>query len=207
MTFYAYIYRDPSRNNEPIYVGKGKGRRAWKHLSRVDMHPFVQRIQLMRRTGIDPHIEIIDALDEKHAFFLEQCYIVMFGRKDLGLGTLLNLTYGGEGTTGMKHSPESRTRMSEDRKGKPLTDAYMKAASERKGKPLSIETRNKMSEARKGRKFSPETRAKISASNKGKIMSVEARAKMSASQKKRTIPLDVRMKISATMKAIRSAET
>lgn len=31
--FYAYIYCDPSRNYEPIYAGKGIGKRAWQILS------------------------------------------------------------------------------------------------------------------------------------------------------------------------------
>lgn len=31
--YYTYIYYDPSRNNEPIYVGKGYDKRAWDHLT------------------------------------------------------------------------------------------------------------------------------------------------------------------------------
>ncbi len=31
---YTYIYYDPSRNNEPIYVGQGINDRVWVHFSR-----------------------------------------------------------------------------------------------------------------------------------------------------------------------------
>ena len=33
MAFYVYEYRDPTRGDIPVYVGKGKGDRAWAHLS------------------------------------------------------------------------------------------------------------------------------------------------------------------------------
>lgn len=95
--FYVYVYRDPSRQNEAIYVGKGKAGRAYKHLTRKDMHPFTQRLQLMKREGVEPHIEIINAIDEGHAYFMEECCIQVLGRKDLGKGTLLNLNDGGKG--------------------------------------------------------------------------------------------------------------
>lgn len=32
-TFYAYVYRD--ENDVPIYVGKGRGKRAYDHLNRM----------------------------------------------------------------------------------------------------------------------------------------------------------------------------
>lgn len=106
--FYTYIYRDPSRNNEPIYVGKGSRRRAYSHLKKSNRHPFIQRLQKMKNNNISPTIEIINALDESHSFFLEECLIEIYGRKDLGKGTLLNLTNGGEGVSGFKHSQDHK---------------------------------------------------------------------------------------------------
>lgn len=135
MKFYIYIYRDPSRDNEPIYVGKGRGKRAWRHLNRKGRHPFIQRLQFMFKLGIKPDIEIIYALDEGHAFFMEECCISVIGRKDLGKGPLLNLTNGGEGVSnpsdvtrekigaanrGIKRTPEQIRVNSEYRKGRPL---------------------------------------------------------------------------------------
>ena len=123
--FYTYIYYDPSRNNEPIYVGKGGTDRAWVHLRKKYKHPFIQRLQFMKRNGITPIIGIYAGLDEELAYLLEQELIAKFGRKDLGLGSLLNLTDGGEGVSGcksnkgVKKSDIARKRMSIAKKGKP----------------------------------------------------------------------------------------
>jgi hypothetical protein len=134
MKFYTYIYRDPSRDNEPIYVGKGHGRRAWKHLNRKGKHPFIQRLHFMSKSKIKPDIEIIYALDEIHAFFMEECCISVLGRKDLGKGPLLNLTDGGEGMS--NPSDQTRLRIGQANKGIKRTEEQIKINSEsRKGKP------------------------------------------------------------------------
>lgn len=115
MTHYVYLYRDPSRANEPIYVGKGKGRRAWSHLKRTDMHPLVQRLQLMERNGVEPTITMLaDRLDEELAYLVEVEAISKFGRKSVGAGPLLNLSEGGEGnSTGNGGALKGRTQTAE----------------------------------------------------------------------------------------------
>lgn len=192
MSFYAYIYRDPSRG-EPIYVGKGKGKRAYAHLSRTDNHPLTRRIQHMRKNGTEPHVEIIESIDEDHAFFLESCLIEMFGRRDLNTGSLLNLTDGGEGTSGAVLSVETRVKMS-IAKQNTSSETKAKMSLSRKGKTRTPEHQAKLSDALKGRNFSSETRAKMSDSQKarkdrkgvkGKVISPETRLKMSESAKKR----------------------
>ena len=116
--FYTYIYRDPSRNNEPIYVGKGCAKRAWSHLSSSKKHPFIQRLQYMKKNSVVPSIEIIDALDESHSIFLEECLIEIIGRKDLKKGTLLNLTDGGEGVSGYEHDEFTRLKIKKSKAGR-----------------------------------------------------------------------------------------
>jgi hypothetical protein len=111
MDFYTYIYRDPTRDNEPIYVGKGKGSRSKVHLRRTDKHPFVQRLQYLAKQNVKPSIEVISAIDEKHSFFLEECLIDIIGRKDLGKGSLLNLTNGGDGASGTVVSDETKAKL------------------------------------------------------------------------------------------------
>lgn len=150
MEFYVYIYYDPSRNKEPIYVGKGKNDRAWKHLKSIKKHPFIQRLNYMKEHNIKPIIGIYSGLDEEFAFLLEMELISKFGRKDLNRGPLLNLTDGGDGSINV--SQETRKKMS-------LNNL---------GKILSKETCLKMSASRKGRIVSESTRKKISESNKGK---------------------------------------
>lgn len=109
-TFYTYIYRDPSRNNEPFYVGKGQGRRAYSQKSRAEV--MIARLRAMKAEGVEPIIEVIPADDEDQAFFRESVFITAFGRKDQGLGPLLNMTNGGRDEGGGTCSTETRAKMS-----------------------------------------------------------------------------------------------
>lgn len=117
MNFYTYIYRDPSRNNEPIYIGKGQNRRAYYHLKLKGVSPFISRLKYMNKNNIIPSIEIINALDESHSFLMEECLINIIGRKDLSKGPLLNLTSGGEGVSGANWSRQRKIEWSISRTG------------------------------------------------------------------------------------------
>jgi hypothetical protein len=101
-TYYTYRYTDPARN-EVIYIGKGKNRRAYQHLTSKKQHPFMQRLAKMKREGVEPIIDFIaQGVDEEFAHFVEEEAIALHGRKNLGQGTLLNLTNGGETESGIK---------------------------------------------------------------------------------------------------------
>ena len=126
----------------------------------------------MKKNNIVPVIGLYAGLDEEFAHLLEEELIAKFGRKDLGLGPLLNLTDGGEG------------------RYNPSTEARKKMSENNIGKALSVETKTKMSASRIGRVVSQETRKKISSANKGtighmtgKIQTLEAREKISLAQK------------------------
>lgn len=73
-------------------------------------------------------------LTKEKADILEKMYIQFFKRKNISL----NITDGGEGTTGHHHSLEARQKMSEANKGKRIGS-------------FSEERRRKMSESHKGR--------------------------------------------------------
>jgi hypothetical protein len=126
--FYVYIYYDRSRHNEPIYVGKGHGNRAWQHLSIKKTHPFIQRLQFMKRNGTPVLLGFYSCLDEELAHLLEQELISYFGRKDLGKGPLLNLTDGGEGSFGLKISDWTKLKLSLAKKGKPKLHRHVNSA-------------------------------------------------------------------------------
>ena len=112
--FYVYQYFDPIRQ-EPIYIGKGHGQRAYKHLKRIrENNPFTARIKWMRKQGVEPVVTILKTgLEDGEALVLESLYIRKFGRKDLGEGPLLNLTDGMEGF-GRRYSVEQK-KMRNDR--------------------------------------------------------------------------------------------
>ena len=63
---------------------------------------------------------IQEGLTEEEAFNLEQYCIALYGRIDLGTGILRNLTDGGEGSSGWSPSQETKNKMSQSKKGKPL---------------------------------------------------------------------------------------
>lgn len=142
MKFYTYVYRDPSRKNEPIYVGKGQDDRAYVHLKNAQNNYLRNRLAKMKRNGIEPIINVVDMTSEALAIQCEIDTIARFGRKDLKLGPLLNQTDGGEGTSGCIPSPETCQKQSDAKKGE-NNPMY--------GKSHSPEHRKKMSDAKKGK--------------------------------------------------------
>lgn len=174
--YYTYIYRDPSCNNEPIYVGKGHGSRASTHLSRSDNHPFINRLNKMKVNGVAPFIEIINAIDEDHAFFLEECCIESIGRKDLKKGTLLNLTDGGEGGSGAVRSQTHKDIISAALTGlKRSVESKEKNRQAHLGKKQSAQTKLAKSAAAKGRQGTPctsKTKESLRQFNLGKTITL-----------------------------------
>lgn len=100
---------------------------------------------------------------------LEKELIAKYGRIHLNTGTLCNLTEGGEGTIGYKHSEETKKLLSEQRKGKKQTSAQYVANCNR---VISNETKEKQRIANKGHtRHTPEQIQKIIETNKTRIIS------------------------------------
>ena len=177
------MYRDPTKNNEPFYVGKGTGRRHLKHLKRSDHCEFVHRIQKIKRSGLLPTIEIIcDRIDEEFAFLVEIEAIDFYGRKDLRAGPLLNLTNGGDGVPQL--SPEIQAKRIVNLKATMATPA----------------SKERQSKAQKLSSSKPEVRNKRSVSAKLAASSTEVKAKRSEALKKVFSDPEVKQKHSAAMK-------
>lgn len=105
--FYVYLLRDPrpNKNLQPIYIGKGKGNRAyrwWRYPSQRHHNPLLKRVLAkISKTGLNPQVAIIRRFDnEADAFQCEIALIAQYGRVNIGTGTLCNLTDGGEGCSG-----------------------------------------------------------------------------------------------------------
>jgi len=103
--FYVYFHLKPG-TSEVYYVGMGHGDRA--HSVKVPRNPFWKAVY--DKHGAEIRL-IHEGLSKEEAFELERHYIKEIGRRDLGLGTLTNLTDGGEGLIGP--SKETRKKMSE----------------------------------------------------------------------------------------------
>jgi superfamily I DNA and/or RNA helicase len=126
---------------------------------------------------------MILALNEDHSKLMEECLIEIFGRRDLGTGTLLNFTNGGDGRkqwsdeqklehsrklTGQKRSAKTKQQMSASAKARMLRLGPPKGSpngGRRKGCETSDEHRQKLSKAQTGKKHSPETIEKMKASH------------------------------------------
>lgn len=109
-----------------------------------------------------------------------------------------NMTEGGDGILGFKHSEEAILKIKEKRKTQIFTEEHRRkislALSQR---TISDTTREKLSNAKKKENLSEETLKKLSESQKGKKMSDEARLKMSIA-KKGNIPWNKGKKITRT---------
>ena len=116
--FYVYIIRDPrpGKSKAPIYVGKGQGKRAFRHLfpciyAGKTLGRIIAKWKAMR---LEPIVQFAKQFgdDENAAFAYETKLIAKYGRRDLGTGTLCNLTEGGEGTSGWVPSKKFRKALS-----------------------------------------------------------------------------------------------
>jgi len=149
--FYIYVYLDPrksghySYNNicflyEPIYAGKGCGKRYLEHLvytrytNKHLKNKLVEILQEFTKKDVEKYILIVRYnLTEKEAFDLEIKLIKEIGRSNFNLGPLVNFTNGGEGVSGWTpdsnwkkkqsdlnyqrwSSPEYKKRLSESHK-------------------------------------------------------------------------------------------
>ena len=93
--FYVYVHKS-NVDHRIFYVGKGYGSR---YISTSDRNIDWNRI--VKKEGF--YAEIVKSnISELEAFDEEVRLIKEIGRRDIGLGPLVNLTDGGEGNTGLK---------------------------------------------------------------------------------------------------------
>lgn len=205
-----YCYID-KKNNQIVYVGKDsnidKNKRHRQHLapSKYNGQPINRILQNNPDRYIYQVLWKIDNCIDNHLNQMEIFYIKKYDPQ-------FNFTEGGNGSSGFRHSEETRKKMSEAKKGKKpyeITEETRKKMSEtKKGKipwnkgkvnVYSEETRKKMSESQKGKTHSLETRKKMSEAMKGKKpyeMTEKTRKKISESQKGKTHSLETRKRIS-----------
>lgn len=102
---------------------------------------------------------VIENVTEKEANEKEVELILYYGRRDLGTGTLVNMTNGGEGTCGRTVSKETRKKISDSNRGKVRSEEARKKMC---GKIHTEEHRRKNGDGNRGKKRTEEARKKIS---------------------------------------------
>lgn len=184
MKSFIYCLEDPI-TGEIRYVGKTNDplKRFSSHYRRSTEDSWKSNwVKSLKRRGLKPRMEILEEVDgdwvRSERFWI--AYLKFLGCR------LTNLTNGGEGAEGLRHSIQTRERMSKQRKGRPVSLGSIKAlvhfnprcpsmncrmavSRVKLGVPLSEDVKRRLSESLKGRYFTPEHRRKISIAKKGKV--------------------------------------
>lgn len=188
-SFYVYLHIRLD-NNTTFYVGKGKGNRDLI-INRNKHHDNI--IKRLRECNEDyAVVRILDNLTEDESLFYEK-EIIEYLVFDCGYGIdidgfkdrvkhgqpyLTNCSWGGEGTSGYKHTKKTKQKMSNAKKGTRLAEeTKQKIGESNKGKTLFEETKNKISKANKGKKRSEVTKRKIGEASRGRHHSEETKQK------------------------------
>jgi hypothetical protein len=151
----AYVYRHIRLDkNEPFYIGIGKDdtyKRAYQS-SKTKRSDFWHNIA---SKGYEVEI-LMDNLTWEQACEKEKEFISIYGRRDLGQGTLVNLTNGGEnppiliGINNPMKRIENKEKVANKRRGVPLSDNHKSSLS------YSAKLRNQIPPSRKGQSMSKE---------------------------------------------------
>ncbi len=173
----VFVYMYLREDGSPYYIGKGTKKRLSEHYS------YSRNVHTPKDTS---RIIVQEYESEEDTIKAEIFFISYYGRKDLGSGTLRNLTDGGEGCSGRIVREETRRRIRKSHIGKKHTEETKKRLREvHTGKVLSEEHKLNITKRLIGRPVSLETRRKISESHRGLKHSQESIEKMRASANKR----------------------
>jgi hypothetical protein len=155
--FYVYEYWRPD-TNQCFYVGKGHKNRAWDMRRR---HHCGNVIAKLKTIGLGVNVVIVsDKLSEEDSHTLEIARIAFW--RAYG-APITNITNGGEGVRGLRHSAETKAKWSKIRKGRKVVhsdETKRKISEANKGLRLGIKN-PAHSERLMGRKLSEEHKRKI----------------------------------------------
>ena len=115
-----YVYAHYDTTGRVFYIGKGQRKRAFQTCNRPT------NWQVVAKNGGFVVKIWANNLDADTAFQMEEDWIRLYGRKDLGAGNLVNQTNGGKGDRGrlIKHSEATKAKMSAAAAGRKWSDEW-----------------------------------------------------------------------------------
>ena len=126
-----YVYQLSSKKYGIFYIGKGKGSRMYQHVSLAkgksnrknnNPHLYNRIIKILNDGEKIQYKKLFESDIEKKCLDKEKEYISDIGTfhkiEGIKRGPLLNLTAGGEGSSGYIHSSLSKKKISDSLKGK-----------------------------------------------------------------------------------------
>ena len=171
--------------NEIFYIGIGNDKRPYDFNKRSKWW-----LKIFNKTKINVEI-IAKNLTREDACELEMFLISEYGRRDLGTGSLVNMTDGGDtGGLGAVRTQEHKDAIARSNSKRNVSDKTRKKMSLiHKGKTVyfSKEHKENLSIANKNRIVSNETKEKLRQFNLGNKATNETKIKMSLSHKGRTV--------------------
>lgn len=177
----GYIYLTTNLINGKIYVGKRKLKK-FSHYYKGSGVLITQAFQKYGRENFSC-ILIDTAETNEELCAKEQYWIEHYNSRDPEIG--YNITAGGEGSIGYKHTDAAKQKMHDAKIGKHLTPEWIEhREASRAGFKHSEETKQKISQANKGHIVSDETRKKMSEAGKGRTVSEETKQKLRESRAK-----------------------
>lgn len=175
--------------NGKQYVGKARNarKRWWDHCVRATYGSTQAVHCAIRKYGRGAFVvEVLERVaDEAGAFEAERRHIARLRTTEVGY----NMTAGGEGCSGYRHTPESLKKMGDVHRGVPNTEEQkQKIAATLRNRIYLPEWAAKISESKTGHKVSEETRTKIAAKLRGRKRTPEEMVNVNAANRARNGP-------------------
>jgi len=113
-----FVYGNYTFEYEPFYIGKGVNDRIKNTIYNCSSFKK-NKIDKLKKNNIEIiYIKIEECLSNEDSLLKEIELISLIGRRDIGNGTLVNTTDGGDGRLNSPHSNETKKLISKNRKGK-----------------------------------------------------------------------------------------
>jgi hypothetical protein len=118
----AYLYRHIRLDkNEPFYIGVGSSANYFRAFRKTNRNNHWNNV--VNITNYEVEI-LFDDLSDEQARLKEIEFIKLYGRVDLGTGSLVNLTDGGDGCLSRKMTKEIASKIGNANKGKIRTKEF-----------------------------------------------------------------------------------